>query len=130
MFDDPFADTEREIESRKGDIALLEHSDNAKRVQVVIEAQTMPAHGFVEGPLTRVAERWMADVVDQRKGLGEIFIQAERASDGAGKLHHFDSVGEAAPVVVRVAMRKYLSLPGKAAKGPRMDNAGAVALEG
>jgi hypothetical protein len=27
-------------------------------------------------------------------------------------------------------MRKYLRLPGKAAKGPRMDNAGAVALEG
>jgi hypothetical protein len=27
-------------------------------------------------------------------------------------------------------MRKYLRLPGKAAKGSRMDNAGAVALEG
>src|SRR3954452_2659859 len=130
MFDDAFADTEREIESRKGDIALLEDSDNAQRVQVVIEAQAMRLHGFVECALTRVAERWMADIVHQRKRLGEITIQAQRGGDRAGKLGHFDGVGKAAPVVVRVAMRKYLRLPGKPAKGPRMNDAGAVALEG
>ena len=78
--------------------------DNAKRVQVVIEAQAMPAHGFVQCAFTRVAKRWMTNIVDQRKSLGEIFIQAERAGDGAGKLHHFDSVSKATPVMVGVAV--------------------------
>ena len=130
MFNDPFADTEREIESRKGDIALLEHGDNAQRVQVVIEAQAMSPHGFVERALTRMPERWMADIMHQRKRLGQIAIQTQRGGDRAGKLGHFDGVGKAAPVVIRVAMREDLRLSGKAAKGPRMNDAGAVALEG
>ena len=57
-------------------------------------------------------------------------FKPERSGDGAGNLRHFDGVGKTAPVVVRIAMRKYLRLPRKPAKGPRMNDAGAVALEG
>ncbi len=56
MFDDPFANTEGEIESGKGDIALLESSDDAKRVQVVIEAQSVGPHGLIQCVFPGVAE--------------------------------------------------------------------------
>src|SRR6185437_5137564 len=102
----------------------------AERVKVVVEAQAMYPHRLVECSLAGVAEGRMADVVYQRERFGEIAVQPERGGDGPRKLRHFNGVSEAAPVVIRVAMGKDLRLPGEASKGPRMNDAGAVALEG
>ena len=130
MLDDSFADGEGQIEAAKGEVTQLEVLDDAEGVQVVIEAQAMRVHCFVEGAFARMAEGRMSDVVHQRERFGEVSVESERGSDGARKLRHFNGVGEAAPVVVGVAVGKHLCLTGKAAKRPRMNDAGAVALKG
>ena len=130
VLDDALADAQGEIEAREGCVTLLEGSDDAERVQVVIEAQAMRVHCFVEGAFARMAEGRMSDVVHQRERFGEVSVESESGSDGARKLRHFNGVGEATPVVVGVAVGKHLCLAGEAAKRTRMNDAGAVALKG
>src|ERR1700747_632645 len=67
VLDDAFAHAEGEIEAGKSDIALLESGDNAKRVQIVVETETVRVHGFVERALTGMAEWRVADVLHQRE---------------------------------------------------------------
>src|ERR1700733_3026463 len=129
VLDDALANAQGEIEAREGWGAFLEGSNDAERVQVVIEAQAMRVHCFVEGAFARMAEGRMPGVVHQRERFGEVSVESERGSDGARKLRHFNGVGEAAPVVVGVAVGKHLRLAGEAAKRTRMNDAGAVALK-
>jgi hypothetical protein len=77
-----------------------------------------------------MAERWMADVVGEAQGFGEILVEAERAGDGAADLGHFEAVGEADPEMVAVRRDENLGLVAEAAEGDRMDDPVAVALEG
>jgi hypothetical protein len=47
-------------------------------LQVVLEA-AVPFHALVQGILAGVAERRVAEVVGQRNGLDEVFVQCQRA---------------------------------------------------
>src|SRR5271156_5154812 len=76
MLDDSFADFEGEIEPRKIQVALLEMFDDVERVQIVIEALAEFAQAQVELFFSGVAERRMANVMDQRESFGEIGIQS------------------------------------------------------
>ena len=130
MLDDALADAEGEVEAAVGSVALLEVLDDAEGVEIVVEAEAVALEAGVEGALASVAERWVADVVDEREGLGEIFVQAERRGDVAGDLRDLDGMGETGAEVVRGARGEDLGLAGEAAEGPGLDDAVAVALEG
>ncbi len=129
VLDDAFADFEGEVQAAEGGVALLEIFDDAEGVQVVIEEESMLAHGGVESFFSGVAEGRVADVVDQREGLGEIDVEAEGSGDGAGDLRDFERVGEAVAEVVGVAAGEDLRFGFEAAEGAGMDDAVAVALE-
>ena len=49
----------------------------------MVEARAVGAEEFVELMFPGVAERGMADVVNQGEGFGEIGVESERARDGA-----------------------------------------------
>lgn len=127
MFEDAFANFEREIEARKIKVARFEVLDDAQRLQVVIELRATRAHQFVELLFAGVAKRRMADVVHERKGLSQFRVQAESSRDGTGDLRNFESVREAIAKVVGEANREDLRLRFEPAKGAGMHDAVAVA---
>ena len=98
-------------------------------MQIVVEEKSVLAHGGVERFFAGVAERRMADVVDQRQRFDQIDVEVERAGDGAGDLRDFDGVGEAVAEVVGVAAGEDLRLGFQPAKGAGMNDAIAVALK-
>ena len=95
----------------------------------MIEAIAKAAHLAVQLVFAGVRERRMTDVVRQRQGFGEVFVETERRGHGAGDLGHFDGVGEPVPKMIRDTRRKDLRLILQAAEGARMYDAVAIALE-
>ena len=77
MLDDAFANGEGEVQAAVGGVALLKVLDDAQRVQIVVEAKVMALQAAIQCALAGVAEGRVADVVDQRERLREIFIQAQ-----------------------------------------------------
>ncbi len=110
MLDDAFAHAQREIQSGESNVALLEDGDDAQRVQIMVEAQAMSAHRFVQRVLPGVTERRMADVVHQCERFRQVSIQPERSGNRPGKLRHLDGVRKTAAVVIRVAVGENLRL--------------------
>ena len=110
-------------------VALLEVLDNAQRMQIVVEPQSVPLQALVQRALAGVPERRMADVVHQRQRLRQVLVQSQRLGHAARNLHHLDGVGQAAAKVVGRATGKHLRLARQPAEGARLHNAFAVALE-
>src|SRR5438270_1989884 len=110
-------------------ITLLEVLDDTQRVDIVVEAAAVALEAAVERALTGVSEGRMADVVNQRQGLGQIFVQAKCSGDGPGDLRNLDGVGQAAAKMIGRAAGKYLRLPRQAAEGTGLHNAFAIALK-
>ena len=98
-------------------------------MQVVVEAQAVALQAAVESALARMPKRRMADIVDQGKGFGQIFVEAERCCDIASDLDDLDRMGEAAAKVVRSAAGKDLRLARKPAEGARLHDPLTIALE-
>src|SRR5260370_12557582 len=71
MLDDAFANFKRKIQPGKIKIALLELFDDAERVQIVIETAAVRAHQFVRLAFAGMAERGMANVVDESERFGK-----------------------------------------------------------
>src|SRR5882672_3772147 len=95
VLDDSFADFESQIQAAEGGIALLEIFHDAQSMKIVIEEQTVLAHGGVERFFSGVAKRRMADVMNQGERLSEIGVEVERSGDGARDLRDFKAVSEA-----------------------------------
>jgi hypothetical protein len=89
----------------------------------------MADQALIQRALPGMSERWMADVVDQRKGFGQVFIQAQRRCSSTGNLRNFDGVSQPAAKVVRGATGKYLRLPCQTTEGASLHDALAVTLE-
>ena len=70
VFDDAFAHFEGQVQAAKGGVALFEIFHDAQGVQVVVEEESVGAHGGVERFFAGVAERRMAEVMHQRKRFG------------------------------------------------------------
>ena len=75
MFDDALTNTERQIEPAVGGIALLEVLYDTQGVKVVVEAPTMANQTLIQRALAGMSKGRMADIVDQRKRLRQIFIE-------------------------------------------------------
>ena len=129
VLDDALTDTEGEIEPGMRGVALLELLDDAEGMQVVVEAQAVFAHGRVERALACVAERRMADIVDQREGLAKVFVEVERLCDRAGDLRDLESVRQPAAEMVGRTVGKDLGLARHAPEGAGVGDASAIALE-
>src|SRR5437762_10761101 len=54
---------------------LFRSLDDAERVQIVIETAALRAHQFVELAFAGMAERGMADVVNESERLGKLGVQ-------------------------------------------------------
>ncbi len=129
MLDDALAHFEGQVQAGKAGVAALERFDDAQGVKIMIEAIAEAAHLAIQLVFTGMRKRRMADIVAQRESLGEFFIEPQRHGHGAGDLRDFDGVGEPVTEMVRDARRKDLGFVLQPAKGPRMDDAVAIALE-
>ena len=132
MLGDAFADAKGEVESRESGIAIFKAGSDAEGVEIVVEAQAVAAEHPVESLFSSVAEGGMADVVNQREGLGEERVETEGVGQSAGDLGYFKSVGEAASGVIAFssAACEDLGLARQAAEGASVQDAADVALEG
>ena len=68
------------------------------------------------------------EIVGQRDGFGQVFVEVEGAGDAARDGGHFDGVGQAGAEMIAGAVEENLRLVFQAAKGARVDHAVAVAL--
>src|SRR6185503_19138858 len=93
VLDQALAHLPRQVQAREAGIFLLQHFDDAKALAVMLEA-AMLLHQPVERRLASVAEGRMAEVMRQRDGLSEVFIELEGAADIAGDGSDFHRVGE------------------------------------
>ena len=118
-----------EIEARELGIAGLQKLHDPQCLGIVVEAPLV-AEQFGERVFSGVAERRMADVVGERQRLDKVFVEGERAGEGAGDTGHLEGVREPAAVVVAVVAREDLRLVGKPSEGGRVDDPVAVALVG
>src|SRR3984885_15034484 len=96
-------------------------------MKIVVKVIAVLAHAQVQLLLTRVAERWMPDVVYQGKRFGQVGVEAQGAGDSARDLRDFDGVSEAIAKVVGVACGEDLGLGFQTTKGAGVDYAVAVA---
>ena len=104
----------------------LEHVDDAQALLVVVE----PArHELAQDALAGVAERRVAEVVAERDGLGQLFVQAQHLGDGPRDLRHLEGVGEPRPVVVAGRREEDLRLVLQPPERLAVDDAIAIALE-
>ena len=76
-----------------------------------------------------MAERRVAEIVAERDRLGEIVVEPERLGERARDLRDLDRMGEAGAEMIALVVDEDLGLVREAAKGGRMDDAVAVALE-
>ena len=109
-------------------IGVFQAGDDAQRMAIVVEATGLSERRR-QGILAGMAERRVAEVVSEAQGLGQVLVQAQRPGHGPPDLRDLDRMGQAHPEMVAVGGDEYLRLVAKAAKGNRMDDPVAVALE-
>src|SRR6185437_1535671 len=76
-----------------------------------------------------MAERRMTNVMNQRQGFNQLFIQLKSRGSRAGDLRHFNRMRQSAAEVIGVPVSKNLRFSSEAAEGSRMNNSIAIALK-
>jgi hypothetical protein len=94
----------------------------------MIEAIAEAAHLAIQFVFTGVSKGRMTDIVTESESFGELFIEIQRGSHGAGNLRDFDGVSEAVMKMVGDAGREDLGFILQPPKSPRMDEAVAITL--
>src|SRR5580692_3992419 len=94
---------------------------------IVVEASTVQSHQLVQLALPGMAERWMADVVNQGKSLDQLRVQAQSRGHGTRDLRHFDRMRQPVTKMIGEARREDLSLGFQAPESPRMHDTVAIA---
>jgi hypothetical protein len=107
----------------------FEPHHHPQAMSIVIKA-AVALQGGIERFLASMAEWRMAEVVRERERFGEVFIEAERASDDPGDLGNLQAMSQSDPVVIAIGRDENLGLVTQTAKGNRMNDAVAVALIG
>ena len=106
---------------------VLEHVHDAQALLVVIEAAR---HQVVQHPLAGMAEGRVAQVVAERDGFGELFVEMQHLRDGAGDLRDLERVRQPRAVVIAGRREEDLRLVLQPPERLAVDDAIAVALEG
>ena len=76
--------SKHQVQAVEGAVALLQRIDHAQRLQIVLEA-AMVLHAGVERILARVTEGRMAEVVRERDGLDQVFVQAAGCAQSSAR---------------------------------------------
>ena len=127
MLDDAFERLPGEVQPAEGGIAVLQMRHDAQALRVMVEAAD-GLHGLVQRVLAGMAERRVAEVVGQREGLDQVFVQVERAGHRARDLRDLQAVRQPRAVMVALVVDEDLRLMDQPAERGRMDDAVAVAL--
>lgn len=122
------ADFVGEVEAVEFRVFDLELFDDAEALVAPTEA-TSVLHELVEGVFDGMAEGGMAEISGEGDGLGEVFVEAEGATEGAGEGGDLDGMGEAGTDVVTGAVEWDLGFVFEATKSGAVNDAFAVSLE-
>ena len=90
--------------------AVFEFVHDAQRMFVVAKTRfgSILAVGFVERFFADVSKRRVTHIVAHANGFGQIFVQTQRARDGARNLRDFERVGEARAIVIEFGRNENL----------------------
>ena len=116
-----------EVEAGEFGVARFQHFADAERLLVVVEPAVI-AEALVEHVFAGVAEGRVAQVVGHGQRFDEIFVEPQRAGDGAGDRGDFERVRQPRAVVVAHLAGEHLRLVTQAAEGGAVQDAIAVAL--
>src|SRR5690606_36362445 len=109
-------------------IAPLQLGNDAQRLGGVVEAAIGFQH-FVQRILAGMAERRMAEIMDERHAFGEILVKLQGTCKCPRDLRHLDGMRQARAEMIAVRADENLGLVLQAPESCRMDDAIAVALE-
>ena len=123
MLDDPLPYLEGQVQAGKCDVSFLQLLHDSQGVQVVVETLPVGLHQTVKQGFPRMAERRMAQVVNQRQGFHQVGIQPQSQRHGAADLCDFERMRQAVAKMVGVAAGENLRLVFEAPKGTCMDDA-------
>ena len=126
VLDDALADFEGKIQTGKIKIGTLKLFDDAKRLEIVVEARAMSTHQLVELLFAGMAEGWMPNVMDESESFSKLGIEPKCRGNRAGNLRHLQSMREPIAEVVGEPDREDLCLVLEAAEGTRVNDAVAV----
>ncbi|OIQ66734.1 hypothetical protein GALL_516950 [mine drainage metagenome] len=127
MLQDAFTCFKRQIQPVKTGVTLLKLIDHAQTLQIVFKA-TPTGHAVVKGILSGVPKRGMPQIMRQRNGLHQIFIEPERTSDGTAQLRDLQRMRQTGTKQVTFMVQKHLGFVHQAPKSRAVHNAVAVAL--
>ena len=96
-----------EVQAIKIGVAHFQLGDDSQGLGVMVEALIV-FHALVELVFPGMAEGRMAEIVGEREGLGEVFVQAERASDATRDLGDFEGMCQASSVMIALMGHKNL----------------------
>src|SRR3982750_2508470 len=76
-----------------------------------------------------MGERWMPDIVGQRKRFRQVFVQCQRSGDSTSNLRDFNRVRQSVAEVIGIRSGEDLRLVFQPAKCPGVNDAVTGALE-
>jgi len=117
-----------EVETIEFGVFDLELFNDAEALVTPTEA-TGVLHELVEGVFDGMAEGGVTEISGQGNGLGEVFVEAEGATERAGEGGDLDGVGEAGTNVVAGAVERDLGFVFEATKSGTVNDAFAVPLK-
>ncbi len=120
---DAVADLPRQVQA--GPAALQPLHDS----QALLVMRESLRQQLCQRVLAPMAERRVAQVVTERDGFRQVFVEVERAGDGAGNLGHFQRVRQSSDVVVAYGRDEDVGLVLQPSKRLGVDDPVAVALE-
>ena len=129
VLDEAFQHFPAEVQAVEIGVADFQLGDDAQGLGVVVEAFIVP-HALVELVFPGMAERRMAEIMREREGFGEVFVETERAGDAAGNLGDFEGMRQAGAVMIALMSHENLRFLLQAPESSGVDDAVAVALEG
>jgi len=80
---------------------------HTQTLQVVLKAAKV-GHAVVERILSGVPKRCVAQVMGQRNGFDQVFVEPQRARHRAAELRHLQRVGQARAKQVALVVQKHL----------------------
>jgi hypothetical protein len=107
----------------------LEPGEQAQGLGVALEAAEVLAE-LGQDPLAVVPERRMAEVVGERRGLGDVGVAAKCAGQVAGHLGDFEAVGEPVADEIVGLRADHLGLGGETPGRRGVHDPSPVAFEG
>ena len=127
VFGQSLADFPRQIQPGKTGVFLLQFLDDPQALAIVLKPAVV-LHQFIEDHLALMAEGRVPQIVRQRDGFGQVFIQLQGTGDVAGDGGDFHRMRQPCAQMVARAVQEHLRLVFEPAKRARVNDAVAIAL--